>query len=339
MKKQVTIKDVANLAGLSAATVSLVLNGKGVNIPLSTKERIAKAAKELDYHPDFAARSLVTGKTNTIGIVIPDISNMFFAETVRNIQIELSKFGYDIILCNSEEQMKNDVKYVKWLMAGRVDGLILAMSAESMELSNREYIEKVLNGITVPYIFLDRYLKNGAPCVRVANNESGYSVARLLIENGHTNMGVIAGPMSLNSSANRLKGFVKALKEVGLSLPEENIVYGKYDTETGRKGAEMLLKRNVTAIFAFNDLQAYGVIAYAKEHGVNIPERLSVVGFDDLLYSSLLETKLTTVRQPVGQLASEVCKVMVGILEKTLTQGDVRLETKLVIRDSVKKLS
>ncbi len=338
MRKKVTIKDVAGLTGVSAATVSLVLNGKGDNIPECTRQRIRTAAEKLDYSPDYTARSLVTGKTQTIGVIIPDISNMFFAETVRHIQLELNKYEYDIILCNSEEQMRNDVKYIRWLASRKVDGLILAMSAESMEPQNRGEIQSTLDGLKVPYIFLDRYYKSFAPKVMVDNVDGGYRVAEFLMDCGHTEIGVITGPVSLNSSSNRLKGFTAALNQRGIPLPEENIVYGRYDLESGRNGAEILLNRGVTAVFTFNDLQAYGVLAYAHEKGVKVPDDISLVGFDDIFYSSILETKLTTVRQPVKQMALEVCNMMVGLLAGKPCSEEVKLKTKLIVRDSVKDI-
>ncbi len=339
MRQKTTIKDIAEVAGFSVATVSLVLNNKAKNIPDCTRERIKCVASELNYLPDYTARSLVTGKSHTIGVIVPDISNIFFAETVRNIQLELDKYGYDIILCNSEEKMENDIKYIGWLASRRVDGLILTMSAESMDIDNRERIHNTLDNLKIPYVFLDRYFQNDSYRVIVDNEQSGRDVANYLLSRGHVNIGVITGPACLNSSANRLKGLTEALRENGIEIPKENIVYGKYDMESGVIGAEKLIEQGVSAIFAFNDLQAYGVFVSAKKRNLVVPRDLSVVGFDDNMYSSILETKLTTVRQPITQMALEVCRMMVSIIQDGVTTKEIKLKADLIARDSVRNIA
>ena len=336
MQKRVTIREVAEEVGVSVTTVSLVLNGKAANIPLCTKKRIEEVADKLNYRPDFTARSLVTGKTHTVGVIIPDITNTFFSEMVRHVQIELNKSGYDIILCNSEEQMANDVKYLRWLSARKVDGVLLTLSAESMEEQNRDKISSQLEALNVPYLFVDRYFKSDAPMVMIDNENGGKKVAELLVGAGHKNIGVITGPMSLNSSCNRLKGFCDQLAKNGISLPKENVVYGKYNMESGRQGAIRLLSAGVTAIFAFNDMQAYGAIGVLKENDVKIPEEVSVVGFDDDVFSTIVEPKLTTVKQPVMQMSHEICAMMMAMLGDEKHEKQVKLSTELVVRDSVK---
>ncbi len=338
MQKKVTIKNVAEQLGLSVTTVSLVLNNKG-DIPECTRSRIKQVAEDMGYRPDYMARSLVTGKSHIVGVLIPDISNQFFAETVRYLQIELNHYGYDIILCNSEERMDNDIRYIEWLSGRRVDGLVLTLSAQSMQKENREKMQRVLDGVKIPYVFLDRYYQSDAPKILVDNVDGGYRVTKYLLDCGHTNIGVITGPMSLNSSANRLEGVQKAMAERGIALSEENVVNLAYDMDSGRLGAEKLIPRGVTAIFCFNDLQAYGVFAYVNELGLSVPNDVSIVGFDDIFYSSILETKLTTVRQHIRQMALETCKVVVNLLENKPCQQEVKLETELIVRDSVKDIS
>jgi len=337
--KKATIKDIAEATDLSIATVSLVLNNKGQNIPEKTCRRIKAVAEQLNYLPDYNARSLVTGKSRTVGVIIPDISNMFFAEMVRHIQLELDTKGYDIILCNSEEKMQNDIKYINLLASRRVDGLILTMSAESMYECNRAAIEETLERLTIPYIFLDRYFKKDSNKVMVDNEESGWQVATHLLSLGHRKLGVITGPDSLNSSSNRLKGFLGALDAHGVSIGDDCIVHGTYDLESGQCGAEILINKGVTAIFAFNDLQAYGVVMTANKLGYSVPRDLSVVGFDDSLYSSISETKLTTVHQPLKELAKAVCDMLENLLSGKETPKEVKLKAQLIVRDSVRNLN
>ena len=338
MKRKVTIKDVSRELGLSPTTISLVLNGKDNSIPIQTRQRIMDCVKELNYHPNTIAQSLATQKTNTIGLLIPDISNSFFTEFVHNLQLKLSNYGYDIILCNSEDQMKDDIRYINLFKSRRVDGLILALSAESLQPSNMKKTKDLLNSLEIPYIMIDRYIDNEVPYVGVDNEISGYNMAKYLIEKGHQKIGAITGPMYLNSSINRLKGFKRCLEEHNIEIKDEYIQYGKYDIDSGYLCAKELFKTDVTAIFAFNDLLAYGVMSYAKEVGKKIPDEISLAGFDDLLYSSILDTKLTTVKQPIEGIANEACEMMLRLINGVSGETHIRLNTNLIIRNSIKEV-
>ena len=338
MGKKVTIKDVSRELGLSPTTISLVLNGKDSSIPASTKERILKCVERLNYHPDTIAQSLATQRTYTIGIIIPDITNNFFTEYVHKAQLKLNASGYDIILCNSEDKMENDIKYITLLKNRRVDGLLLAMSAESLQPNNLNKIKNLLNGLDIPYIMIDRYIDGDYYYVGVDNETSGYNIAKYLIDKGHRKIGAITGPMYLSSSINRLKGFKRCLEEHSIEIPKDYIQYMKYDMNSGYLAAKELLKKDITAIFAFNDLQAYGVISYAKEVGIKIPEDLSLAGFDDLLYSSILDTKLTTVKQPIEQIAKESCEMMLRLIDNIAGEKQIRLKTEIIIRNSIKEV-
>ena len=336
-KKITTVKDVARECGVSVTAVSLVLNDRASNISQKTKEKILEKAKELDYHPDATARSLATKKTNTIGVIIPDISNAFFAETVRNIQIELNEYGYDMFLCNSEEKFSNDIKYIKLFNSRNVDGLIITMSAETMGNGNQLEIKNLLDKCQIPYVLFDRFYDGDESRVYVDNLKSGYDVAKYLIECGHREIGVITGPLHLNSSRDRLEGVKKALAENLIVLEEDNIINGKYDIESGKEGAKQLLDR-VTAIFAFNDLQAYGVIETARKMNVSIPNDVSLVGFDDIFYSTVLDTRLTTVRQPILEMSKKLCSTLMQVIEEPTKSSIIPMRAELVIRDSVKKI-
>lgn len=339
MSKKVTIKDVALRAEVSITTVSLVLNGKTETLPESTCNRVRNAAEELNYCFDFNARAMVTRKTKIIGIVIPDISNSFFSDLVRYIQVDFFRHGYDIMLCNSEEVAEYDLRYIRLLTGRNVDGLILTPSAESLTDGNRDAIRSLLKNIGIPYLFLDRYYEGNEARVVVDNEESGFRAAQYLLDCGHTKIGAITGPLTLNSSYNRLAGLKKALEMHGLHLSPQYLYEGKYDFETGKRGAEALLKTDVTAIFAFSDIQACGVYKAVKEEGKHIPEDVSVIGFDDNFYSSILETPLTTMRQPVKKIAEEACRVMLDLIEnKETAQKAVRFPAELIVRNSVKNL-
>lgn len=332
-----TLKDVARASGVSPTSVSLVLNGRKNKISKETKERIKQVAKELDFEPNKTARSLATKKTNTIGVIIPDISNTFFSESVRHIQIELSKHGYDMFLCNSEEKFQNDLKYLKLFSSRNVDGIIITMSSESLEEQNHKVIHKELINMKVPYILFDRFYNGSDSRVSVDNLRSGYEVTKHLIENGHTNLGIITGPLNLNSSKDRLAGALKALSESGLTIDEKHIIQGKYDMESGKIGAEKLFGK-VTAIFAFNDLQAYGVMEMARLHGLKIPDDISLVGFDDNFYSEILDTRLTTVRQPIYEMSKKICDILMDLMHHPENKQELSLRAEFIKRDSVKNI-
>lgn len=338
--KKATIKDVALRAEVSVTTVSLVLNGKTETLPEATCNRVRTAAEELNYCLDYNARAMVTRKTNIIGIVVPDISNSFFSDLVRHMQVDFFRRGYDIMLCNSEEVAEYDLRYIRLLTGRNVDGLILTPSAESLTAGKQGEFRSLLDTVGIPYLFLDRYYEGDSPRVVGDNAESGFRVGEYLLDCGHTRIGAIAGPLTLNSSYNRLAGLKRALAARGLSMPESYIYEGKYDFETGREGAEALFMTDVTAIFAFSDMQACGVYEAAKRAGKRIPEDISVVGFDDNYYSSVLETPLTTMRQPIKRIAEEACDMLLNMIEnKKLKQNAVRLPAELVVRSSVKNIT
>lgn len=336
-KKSTTLKDVANTCGVSSTAVSLALNDKPSNLSEKTKQLIIETANKLGYRPDPTARSLATKKTNTIGVIIPDISNAFFSEAVRHIQIELAEYGYDMFLCNSEEKFENDMKYLELLISRNVDGLILTMSAESMTAENQKQINSILKDSKTPYVLFDRYYNGDASKVFVDNESSGYDIARHLIDNGHRNIGVITGPLVLNSSQDRLNGVIRGMKEAGLALEQDCIFNGLYDMETGKIGAKKLLNK-VTAIFAFNDLQAFGVIETAKTLGIKIPHDVSLVGFDDIFYASILETKLTTVRQPIYEMSKKIAELIIHMIKEPTYRANKRMKATLIERDSVKRI-
>lgn len=338
MNKRITIKDLARYTGFSITTVSLVLNDNASSIPNSVKEKIIQAAKELNYVPNLAARSLARGNSHTIGVIIPDISNSFFAELVHDLQIELNKYEYDIFLCNSDEKMENDIKYINLLSSRAVDGMLLVLSAESMKPENHQLIKATLDNVFVPYIFIDRYFENDTHQVIIDNYQGGLDVADILYQEGHQKIGLITGPLSLNSSQNRLSGVVDYYKAKGITIKNECIYTGKYDYDTGYNGAASLLKNNITAIFAFNDLQAYGVLEYCKDHNIKVPDDLSIMGFDNLETSKVVSPKLSTVQQPIDKLSLSAASTIIGMINGEDVQKEIKFKATIILRDSVRSL-
>ena len=335
VNKRVTLKDLAQYTGFSITTVSLVLNNNAVSIPDSVKKQIVDAAKELNYIPNIAARSLVSGTSKTIGVIIPDISNSFFATLVHDMQIELNKYSYDIFLCNSDEKMENDIKYINLFSSRAVDGMILVLSAESLQNENQERIKSLLDSLFVPYILVDRYFASDAYKVMIDNYDAGAMVAAELFKNGHQRIGFITGPLSLNSSINRLQGALDYLKTKGINPQDANVYTGKYDYDTGYQGARKLLKNKISAIFAFNDLQAYGVIECCNELGIKIPGDISLIGFDNSDTSKIIRPKLSSVEQPIAELSLLACQNLMALIERKPCEKEIRLKSTIILRDSI----
>ncbi len=334
-KKKLTLRDVAKACGVSTTAVSFALNDKPSNLSPETKERIIRTAKEMNYQFNGVARALATRRTNIIGIIVPAITNAFFAESIRHLQVELSANGYEVILCNSDDKYENDLKYMRLLLSRQVDGLIISISAESMVDENWREIKAMLLENEVPHVLYDRYYPGDDAKVFVDNEQSAFELTNYLIANGHKKIGIITGPMNLNSAQGRFAGVKKALEAANLPFNDEQIYYGDYDIESGKSGAKKLL-RNVSAIFAFNDLQAYGVIEVARDENLRIPDDVSLIGFDDIFYSSVLETKLTTVKQPIEVMCKATCDLLLKLIDNPRHQKSMSFPGTLIVRDSVK---
>ena len=335
LNKRVTLKDLAQYTGFSITTVSLVLNNNASSIPDSVKKQIIDAARELNYIPNIAARSLVSGSSKTIGVIIPDISNSFFSTLVHDMQIELNNYSYDIFLCNSDEKMENDIKYINLFSSRAVDGMILVLSAESLKEENQPKIKNLLDSLFVPYILVDRYFASDTYKVMIDNYDAGRMVADVLYKNGHKNIGLITGPLSLNSSINRLQGALDYFKKLGITINPDAIYTGNYDYDTGYIGARKLLKNNISAIFAFNDLQAYGVIECCNELGIKIPNDISLIGFDNLDTSKIISPKLSSVSQPIKELSVLACQNLMALIERRACEKEIRLKSTIILRDSI----
>lgn len=336
-----TIRDIAREAGVSVTSVSLVLNNRKNTIAEATKKRIKKVAKQMNYSPNQMAVGLVTKKTKTIGLIVPDISNAFFADLARSVENSLSALGYSLILSNSNNSLKESRQYVDILVNRGVDGLIISFSGDdSDDPLEKQSLVETLNKLDIPLISLDSWMEGlSCPGISFYHSKGGYFATKHLIELGHTKIGCISGKNGNYSSDRRLKGYKKALEEVGLTYNPTYVCEGDYQYKSGYNCGKKLLETDITAIFVSNDLMAYGVYLAAKEKGVKIPEELSIIGFDDLFFSSMLSVPLTTIRQSVDTLGELACDLLFKRIKKeTLDQDFIQLEPDLVIRSSTMKV-
>ncbi|MFO1414205.1 MAG: LacI family DNA-binding transcriptional regulator [Burkholderiales bacterium] len=300
-----TIKEIAQRANVSSATVSHVINNTRF-VSDEVRGRVEAAVQALGYVPNALARSLRKRDTRTLGMMIPDIGNAFFAELVRAVEDECYRQGYSLVLCNTDDDPARQVAYLQTLMAKRVDGLVLIAAGRDAELA------RLLHASWLPLVVVDREIEGVAgDLVEVDHEQGGYLAATHLLSLGHRRIAVIAGPSGLAVSRQRVAGCVRALREAGVALPAEHLVHADFTTEGGHGAAAALLalRHRPTAIFACNDLSALGAIHAARAARLRVPDDLSVVGFDDIALAAFVSPRLTTIRQPkqrIGALAAQL---------------------------------
>lgn len=339
-KQPITIKDIAARAGVSTSTVSRVVN-QSVPVDPATEERVNEAIEVLGYRPNLLARSFRRKITHTIGLLVPDNSNPFFAEMARVIEDAGFADGYSVILCNSDlSQVKQD-GYIDVLLAKRVDGIIMTSTGLIPGENARRDIERIRQA-QVPCVVIDRDLGD-APVdqLLVDNHEGGYLAGTFLIENGHRKLTCVVGPNDLTPSAGRIAGFRRALEEAKIGLPPESIVRGNGRHDGGARAAEELLNRggDFTAIFAFNDEMAIGVIGALQRAGKRVPEDYSVMGFDDIPYANAIYPAVTTIAQPILEMGNVGLRMLLDrIHQPGRPPQRIQLSTRLVERESVARI-
>lgn len=335
-----TIKDIARYTGFSVTTISMVLNNKASAISENTKKIIFEAAETLNYRPNQMAVGLVKKQSKTLGLVISDVSNSFFALMAKGIEDECHKHGWNMILCNTNNYHDREIAYIQTLIDKSVDGIILCMARENTLPKVLEVIE-IMRKNHLPFVMLDRFSPQ-VECSAVTVNHAagGYLAGKYLLEMGHRKIGCITGPCDLADSNDRTEGVKKALKE--FSVPEDSVCFyeGNYDMDGGEQGAEYLLKKGVTAIFAYNDLMAYGVYRYAGKIGKSIPHELSVVGYDDINFSEIITPPLTTVRQPVCDMGIVAVRQLIHDIQHEDNEPvKNKFEPELILRESVQRVA
>lgn len=329
----VTIRDVAERAGVSVATVSHVINGTRKVAP-ETAERVRRAMEELDYHPNAVARSLRTRKTQVIGVVVSDITNPFFATLVRGAEDAALEAGYSIFVCNSDETLEKENRYVQVLRRRRVDGMLLAPVGGGENPAIRKLARQ-----GVPFVFVDRRAPGVEADAVLSDNVGGaYLATKHLIERGHERIGIVLGIRGATTSEERLAGYRRALEEAGIPLAEELVVWGGYRVEGGRRATAKLLSLTPppTAIFSTNNLMTVGVLQELFARGVRIPDQVAVVGFDDLEWAEMANPPLTAVAQRPHEIGYRAVRLLLDRLgaEEFLPPREERVSVDLKVRGS-----
>lgn len=331
----ITIKDVAKFAGVGVATVSRVINQSGY-VGVETRERVLRAMRELSFNPSSIARGLVSGKTATIGLLIPDVANPFFSDIARGTEDAAIAEGYSVLLCNSDWQPEREKMYLNLLRGKWVDGVIIVGSR-----STEDVLDKALDRL--PFALVDRK-RSGTSGISVwVDNEKGAEMAtRHLIEMGCRSLAHISGPSKSPSAIARLKGFQTAVRIAGLK--NTSVIRGDFRHQGGYNAALSLLKssRRPDGIFSANDLMAVGVVQAAAHMGIRVPDDLKVVGYDNIPLAEYVSPSITTIEQP----AYEMGRVAFQMLHPQLTNGvqpqsstDREFEPRLIRRRSTDSFS
>lgn len=331
-----TIREVAEQAQVSVATVSHVINRTRFVDP-ETQERVQLAIKTLGYRPNLLARGLRRRQTHTIGLLVPDNANPFFAEFARVVEDAGFAEGYSVILCNSDRSETKEETYIDVLLAKQVDGLIVISATDRIDL-----LQRVLD-VGVPLVVVDRKPADlSVSQVLVANEQGGYLAGQYLLGLGHRRFGCIGGPSDANPSWGRIVGFTRALREAGIILPAEAVVVGDFRYAGGEAGMHALLDRGpeLTAVFAANDLMAIGALVTLQRSGLRVPNDISVIGFDNILQAATMIPALTTIEQPVNELGQATVRLLLNqIMKRTTEPKSLTIPTRLIERESCRAVA
>ena len=320
--KRVLLSDVAKLAGLSKATLSRYMNNSIV-LPQDTIDRIETAIRELDYRGNSLARRLSKGGSETLGLVLPDITNPFFAELADAAEEAASASGYSLVLCITRNNPEKECQFIRWLDTCQVDGLL------RKEIQRHERIvllDEDIPGSKVPKVFAD-------------NVQGGRIATEKLIAAGHRHIAFVGGPDKLMSVRERYQGFCTAMEQAGLSWPPEWVMYGDYQREFGQQALRTLFSQPVrpTAVFAASDYLVLGLLDGLRASGLQAPEALSLVGFDDANYADFTQPRISTIRQPARELGRTAVNIMMRLLNDDRDiPAEPRLPVEWIGRDLIK---
>ncbi len=326
-----TLNDVAKLAGVSTMTVSRVINGSGYTSP-AAQARVNQAIAELGYMPNVLARQLRSSRTKTLGLVLTDIANPFFTTIARGVEDAARAQGYAVMFCNTDESVDLELEYVRVLIQRRVDGVLLVPAADSSTSLD------LLRTHKLPVVVLDRRLRFGeADQVRADSEGGAYDAVRHLIDLGHREIAILVGPESVSTSADRVAGYRRAMIEAGLDPASQQIRFGKYTEASGHEMTCHLLAAPTrpTAIFAGNNFIAFGAMQALRESGLEIPDDMSIVVFDDLPQGWIIPF-LTVIAQPAYQIGKKAAELMLERLasDEPIEPRTFVLRSSLIVRRS-----
>ncbi|MFM2578595.1 substrate-binding domain-containing protein [Vibrio fortis] len=331
-----TIKDVAKEAGVSVATVSRVIN-KSPKASASSIESVTQAMKKLGYRPNANARALVSQSTNTVGVLVGDISDPFFGTLVKSVDNVARENGKHILVGNGSHDREEEKQAIELLINNRCESLVI----HSKGLTDEELIAyaKEVKGLVV----INRYIEEiGERCIFLDNQKGAYLATEYLIRHGHRNIACIASSINIEDADERVQGYRAALSDYNIELPESYIESSQPSSEGGEYAMTNLLTKSlpITGIVAYNDYMAAGALSVLDENGIQAPDQMSIVGFDDGLIARYVSPKLTTIRYPIQIMAEKATRLALQLAKQELTSSEtMRFSPTLVRRNSVSKVS
>jgi LacI family transcriptional regulator len=332
-RRHVTIREVAKAAGASVSTISAALNNSDY-VSTEMRSRIQGAIKQLKYRPNDLARGLRLQKTHTIAIIVPDLSNNFYVDVVRGAKDYSASANYTILIGDSREKWEEERDYLDLFHRRRVDGVVRVPAMDAVAKKAKPILGNV------PVVYADRYPRvrdSSIGRVGVDNTLAADNATSYLLSLGHLRIAIITGDTSSGTSADRLKGFLQALRRAKIGPDRAMIRTGHNDMESGHQHAMRLLKRSQrpTAIFSTNNMMALGALAAIQEIGLVCPDEISLLGFDDFYWSTLLRPRLTVVRQPAREVGMIAARMLIDHVEgRSSVATPVLLPTQLIVRDS-----
>lgn len=339
MRTLATLDDVARRAGVSVATAGRALGGYGKVAP-ATRDRVLAAAQELNYHPNALARSMKQRSTFTIGLIVGNICNSFFAQIVRAVATAVWRNGYKVIVCDTNENIETELDHAKKLLELRVDGIIVAPTASETGALSRA--TKEIYG-SVRTVFIDRAVKGSKiPTVVSDNLAAAHQATAHFIQLGHKRIGVVVGRLALDSMTTRIEGYRRALLENRITF-DESLVVDAIDVgvEGGHRATKTLLERNrrPTALIVMNNLLVIGALNALKEKGLMIPDDVALIGWDDFDAAPHLQTPLTVVEQPTHAMGSIAAEQLIKMRFNETVDPPLHivLNSTLIVRKSSEK--
>ncbi|WP_368189821.1 LacI family DNA-binding transcriptional regulator [Blautia sp. 1033sp1_1033st1_G9_1033SCRN_220408] len=325
----VKLKDIAAKAGVSSTTCSLILNNKPISVSEETKQNVLRIALEMGYMRKQSIHNL--------GLIVPDLGNLYFTEIIKNVSRRVQEAGYNLVILDSNNSIEQECKNLLQLRNSKVDGIMLSLVPQDESTSQVRPLIREITSHNLPIVLLEDSLSTfGCHSVNTDNYQGGYLATKHLIDLGHTRIGTITGSSDFpNTNANRTTGYMAALTEAGIPIDPELICPGMFTIESGYKYTPYLLEKGVTAIFTHNDMCAFGVYHYLQEHHLRIPDDISLVGFDNLPIISTLGFPLTTVSQPIQQIADRCVDILLQSIQNPSTERtSVTMQPELIIRSS-----
>lgn len=335
MGSEVTLKQIADELGLSAMTVSRAINNRS-NVDEKTRERVLKKARSMGYTPNHIAKSLVSKRTYTIGVVVPEIAHSFFAEAIQGIEEVTYKDNYQLILTHSAERGDREQYALQTLQSKRVDGILISTAETAKDYS---FYERIAESST-SLVFFDRCVEEiGVSCVSVDDRTGSSKITKHLIEHGYQKIAHLCGSLNLSISQERLEGYKQALREHEISVDESLIIESGFHEKGGYEAMNKLLDAHKTqpprAVFAVNDPSAFGAMEAIYNRGFSIPDDIAIVGFSDDIRAGLMKSPLTTVHQPAYELGKRAAQKLIKTIEnKSEPSENIQVLTTLKIRAS-----